>query len=188
MDALKKSNEELRDIRDHWEAKVAEFERQYANKRYELDKKIQEAETAVRNAKRMRLKELIADYPSSAYTIEIEYIKQPKCDRCNKNRMIPYVSPRGKTMYEACTCKDEKRRYHVKRAPLIEIREDCFGDVYPTYLVNTTTDESYLRTQNQFFDDIPFEEIKGKVCRPLFRDENRAKRFAEWMNKQESLK
>lgn len=186
MDALKKSNEELRDIRDHWEAKVAELENEYEEKRRELEKKLREAESTADNAKRMALFDLIRDYPDHAYTVDTKYIEKPKCDKCDDNRKIQFITPRGRTMYERCECDELKPVYSVRAIPLVEITRHWNGDTLPKYLYNKDPDDIFLRFASTFCDDKPFDQIDERYVTPLFRSEDRANQYVEWKNQQEN--
>lgn len=186
MDALRKENEELRNIRDKWDAKISELESEYAAKRNELEKRLREAEAAADNAKRMRLFDLIRDYPDHAYTVDMKYIQQPKCDKCNALREIKFTSPLGRTMYEKCECASTKPVYSVRAIPLVEITCHWNGDPCVKYLYNNDIDADWLRFATKFFDNTPFNQIDIFRETPLFRSEDRAKQYVEWMNNQES--
>lgn len=188
MDRLRKENEKLTDIRDHWDEKVREFENDYASKKRDLEKKLREAETVADNAKRMALFDLIRDYPDHAYTVDKKYIKKPKCDKCDDNRKIPFITPRGKAMTERCECDEPKPVYSVRAIPLVEITCHWNGDPSPRYLCNNDPDDVLIRFASTFFDDTPFEQIDERRKTLLFCSEDRANQYVEWKNQQESSK
>lgn len=183
---LRKENEANRELRNNWNAKVAELEKEYQNKKYELTKAIRAAEDEARKAKQTRLKELISEWPVVAYTIETEYIKREKCDLCDSQRRRKYTTPLGREAYEYCTCSEQRKRYHTKKAPIFELQQMCNDSLQARYLVNKNAAESFMRYSEKFFDDEPFEKINPYGA--LFRDENRAKRYAAWLNKREEQK
>lgn len=183
---LREENAANKELRNNWNAKVAELEREYQNKKYELTKAIRAAEDEAKKAKQTRLNELISEWPVVAYTIETEYIKQKKCDLCDSQRRRKYTTPLGREAYEYCTCFNQRRRYHTKKAPIVEFCQIYNNTFISRYLINKNADESYLRYSEKFFDETPFEEINPYGA--LFRDENRAKRYASWLNKKEKDK
>ena len=95
-----------------WDVKVAELER--AKDEAETAKR--EAE---RNAKKMRLSELVEDRMVNAYGISrrFEYV-HPKCSRCDENGKIHYKSPSGRECTEDCICREQKSVYYVTKAKI----------------------------------------------------------------------
>lgn len=178
--------ERLREIRDNWDSKVRELEAGVIQKKVELTKAIEKAKDEGRNAKQMRLRELLADHQAFVYTIHTEKIRQPKCNLCDENRYRHYITPLGREAKEECFCKAYKTRYHVKRAPLVEIRQFRSGKILSAYLFDPGWEEESMRNATEFFDETPFEQIS--TYKALFRDENRARRYAAWKNKQEEAK
>lgn len=183
MESLRKENDSNRELRNNWNAKVRELQNEYTQKKWEIEKKLRAAEDAARDAKKMRLNELLAEWSAFAYSIEDEYIKQPKCDLCDEYRHRHYTTPLGKKTYEDCSCAKVLHRYHVKKAPLVEVSQDFHGKIITRYLINKDAEESFLRYAETFCDETPFESIN--TYRPIFRDENRAIRYAAWLNKRQ---
>lgn len=174
MDRLRKENEKLMDIRDHWNEKVRE-----------LEKNLHEAERIADSAKRMALFDLIRSYPDRAYTVKVKYVQRPKCDKCNERRELPYVTPRGFTRYEICECRENKPVYFVKAIPLVEIACYRSGESCAKYLYNDEADAECLRFVSVFFDSTPFDKIDMHQNTPIFRSEDRAKQYVEWLNNRE---
>lgn len=185
MEWLRKDNEKLMDIRDHWHDKVREIENEYETKMRELEKKLCEAEAIADSAKRMALFDLIREYPDHAYTVDKKYVKRPKCDKCDAKRELPYITPRGIAMREKCECAELKPVYSVRAIPLVEIACHWNGDPFPKYLYNNDPDDVFLKFVSKFFDDTPFDQIDERRETPLFRSEGRANQYVEWLNNQE---
>lgn len=188
MDRLRKENEKLMDIRDHWNEKVRELENEYEAKMREIEKKLREAERIADSAKRMALFDLIRSYPDRAYTVKVKYVQRPKCDKCNERRELPYVTPRGFTRYERCECGESKPVYFVKAIPLVEIACYRNGESCAKYLYNDEADAECLRFVSVFFDSTPFDQIDMHQNTPIFRSEDLAKQYVEWLNNQENNK
>jgi len=186
LERLRKENASLIDIRNNWSKKVRELEDDYRAKKFELDKAIRDAKDADEKAKRTRFDQLISEFAPVVYVVDYEQIKLPKCDLCDNQRRRKYITPLGRVAYEDCECAKSKKFYHIKRAPIVRLSAFINGGVRPFYLVNESAEESWARNSDEFFDETPFEEIKS--CFPLFHNENRARRYAEWMNKKECAK
>lgn len=187
IECLRKENESLREIRDNWNAKVGELEKDYANKNRELDKAIREANDAAVNAKELRFKELVDEVAPVVWTIEYEVVRLPKCNLCDEDRYRDYITPLGRAAKEECECAVKKRIAHVKRAPILRI-EELGRSMLRTYYLTCDDDHStYNRDSYEFCDDTPFEKI-NTWRRPLFHDENRARRYAAWLNKKNNVK
>lgn len=79
VERLCNENRALVALRNTWQTKIKE-----------MDNKIQEANKAITDAKRMRLEELLADFPTSAHIIKHDSVEKPKCNRCNSDRRIEF--------------------------------------------------------------------------------------------------
>lgn len=183
LERLRKENASLIDIRNNWDRKVRELEDVYRAKKFELDKAIADAKEAAKKAKQARLQDLISEVAPVAYMVIYKSISLPKCCLCDDQRRRKYITPLGRVAYEDCECAKRKKLYHVERSPIVRISSFSNGGIRTFYLVNKYAGESWMRESDDFYDEKPFEEIN--VYRPLFHDENRARRYAEWMNKKE---
>jgi hypothetical protein len=67
------------------------------------------------NVKRMRLSELMKDFEVELYRVDYEYILKEKCEACNDNRKVAFLSPSGKELFEPCSCNENiGKHYFVK--------------------------------------------------------------------------
>ena len=181
MERLRKENESLREIRNNWNAKVRELEKDYDSKNCELNRAIQEARVAAANAKKLRFKELIDEVAPVVWTIEYKTIRLPKCNLCDEHRYRQYKTPLGRPAKEQCECAAIKEKAYVKRAQVLKIYGLDRNSLRPYYLT-CNDDCAVYRDSDEFYDNTPFDEIRN-WRRPLFHDENRARRYAAWLNK-----
>ena len=150
----------------------------------EMYNKIQEANKAITDAKQMRLKELLADFPTSAYIIKHDSIEKPKCSRCDSERRIEFFSQMGNKYVERCKCDIPKIIFRVEAIALIELEQQEFdGRMKARYFVQDWRDRSMLIFKEEFNDDDPFEKIGSYTA--TFRNKARAEEYAEWLQKQE---
>lgn len=106
MESLKKENQNLRGIKEHFE----QIKRDYENKKQELDRAIRDAET---KAKRMKAEEIMEKYKTFLWRPFYTYLYEDKCDKCDENRRIEVVLPSGKKVMDDCDCGNTKRRVCV---------------------------------------------------------------------------
>lgn len=173
MERLCNENRALVALRNTWQTKIKE-----------MDNKIQEANKAITDAKQMRLKELLADFPTSAYIIKHDSIEKPKCSRCNSERRIEFFSPMGNKYVERCKCDIPKIIFRVEAIALIELEQrELSGRMKARYFVQDWENRSMLMFKEEFNDDDPFEKIG--IYTATFRNKARAEEYAAWLQKQE---
>ena len=99
---LRQENQELR----QQIAKLDSRERDLANREAQFER------TALRKVFSELLKPL--EEQMEVYSVDYEYVKKDKCDKCDTNRRIYYKSPSGKDVYEECSCNKSYRVYSPK--------------------------------------------------------------------------
>lgn len=174
MDALRKENEALREFRDEKDAYYRELKQ--AKERYEI--KMRDAE---RVASRKRLKDLLSAFSVTGYRVHIEYVYGPKCDKCDDDRKIHYVSPAGRKMVEDCLCASKAPSYSPREVPLTSFNaSDKLSSVY----FERTVKGDYDRYDKcaELYDEKkpPFSEINR--YRVVFLKEDDCMRYCDWLN------
>ena len=118
MSRLKKENEELQEVKENcgkikqdYEDKKKELEREKDNLNYTLSRKKFEELTT------------ITGLSEHIYYIDYDSGYGPKCDKCDDNREIHFKSPSGKDCKELCPdCSKRYCVYYVKSVDAIKIR------------------------------------------------------------------
>ncbi len=121
IDKIAKLEQELalmQDLRKNWNEKIAE-----------LKKAKTEAENAkndaMREAKKLRLSELLSDKMQTAWGIAGEWeCLHKKCDKCDDQGYIHFKSPQGTELTERCRCRETKYIYSPKEATVVEFKSD----------------------------------------------------------------
>ena len=115
LETLQKENEHMKDIVDNYDAKVRELEA--AKEKFKFDER--NLRDKIRSeVRRERLSKLLEDFQTMLYQVLNIGVEQPKCDKCDANRMIEFFSPSGQRYTEKCQC--------AKRLPHFEVRQsDC---------------------------------------------------------------
>ena len=106
LERLRKENQELQEIKRNFNKALVEEQEYLRQKRFEL-------EMAKRDLARKRVDELLkeAGLYKELYTIEYEYVRKKKCDKCDEDRRIWYKTPSGKDAYEYCECNESYKKY-----------------------------------------------------------------------------
>lgn len=175
--------EEMECLRDENDRLVG-FENAWLSKVKELNDKMQKAKSAIADAKRMRLEELLADFPTVAYIIKHDSIEKPKCSQCNKERNIVFFSPMGNRYEERCKCGIPKLIFRVEEIALIELQQcEPDGRMLSRYFVQDWGSRSKVIFKKEFNDDDSFEKIEYYTA--TFRNKARAEEYVAWLQKQE---
>ena len=183
MARLKEENAKLMDIKNNWNKKVSELEREKAK----LNNAIR---TAGKEAKKMRLRELLEDFTKQAWGFKgkYEYIRE-KCDKCNKHGYIHYKSPQGRDVKEKCNCRKSIYFYSPVEAEIVEF-EGRRGDenikIYFEYKRNNFEDvgrDNYTLI-TKIYNGQDFDSID--CCfGMIFFDKEDCQRFCDYLNKKQ---
>lgn len=182
MDALRRENELLRDFRDEKEA----YDRELAQAKAQYEAKRREAEM---QANRKKLKDLLALFSVTGYRVWTNYVQGPKCDKCDKDRKIHYVSPAGRKMTEDCTCAVQTPIYSPKEVSLVSFYAS--DKLSSMYFERESEDRDYDRYDMcaELYDrheDITFEKINK--YRVVFLKMEDCQRYCDWLNEVEARK
>lgn len=113
---LKAENSKLKKITNDIEDIQKDIDRQ----RKELER---ERERDVLSVKRLALEELLEPLQRTYWDIVYTYEKHPKCDKCNENRRIYYLTPLGREESEPCSCDVSRKVFMAKALTLYVVRK-----------------------------------------------------------------
>ncbi|PEW66989.1 hypothetical protein CN448_18845 [Bacillus cereus] len=182
MDQLKKENAELQVIKTNFE----EIKRDYENKKRQLDWDRQDLERTVR---RERVSELMKDLQVELYTVASKGRRNPKCNKCDDNRRIPYTTPLGNETYESCDCSRTIHLYEPVPIALysFSIRngegnawyklDGDKRDEYLSYYGDSINGKELITSEEQF-------ESIGYSYKTLFKDKEIAQKYCDYKNKE----
>lgn len=181
---LEKENKELCYIRDNWDKVKQEYEDKVA----ELERETKHAEN---NAKRARFEELFEATGMSVilYKPVCEYVRKPKCDKCDDKRKIHFLSPSGKNMTKYCECATIYRKYNPKAYYLCEFRINRDNNGYPLSMwFKKCGDDGYIYDGGFYYryiyNEESFEYVKeNHPYDAYFRDEEKCQEYCDWLNK-----
>lgn len=183
MEALKKENEELQNIKANFKA----IEKDYENKKRQLESEYQ---TLKNNVRRERLNQLMKDFQVELFTVASKSKTGPKCDKCDDKRKIHYTTPLGRETCESCDCDIRIHTYEPIETIMSEfsIRN---GEGYAWYKVKTDRSDEWLSYyedsisgKDLITSEDQFEGI-GYVYNTLFKNKEIAQKYCDYKNKQQ---
>lgn len=187
MNELRRENNELQEIKENFE----KIKRDYENKKQQCEI---EKERVIRNAKRMRLKELMQDVQKSYWKISWIYAYTKKCNKCNENRKIIFNSPSGKECSEDCKCSIGKQIYVPMRVDIYEISlrnsYDKTANVF--FREQKGCNSNYYYQSAEYYgnkiiveDDANFASLDIEAKNDFyFVSEEKCQEFCDWYNKE----
>lgn len=189
IERLEKQLSELQNIKENWDSKLAELE--------EAKRETEKAKSeAMREARKLRLSELFADNFLTAWGIAHEWVySSEKCDKCDDNGYIHFLSPQGNEMKEFCRCREKKFVRSLTEAKVVKITSDnkSIGKKVTVYYRYQhyknkifNEDEDRFKEVTHLADDMKFEDIKS--WNEVFLDKGKAQAYCDWLNKKESEK
>ncbi len=189
LETLRAENAELRQFRDerkNYEAKIRDTE-------YKCKLAIEKAQ---RDAKSTRIHDIFGEMLSVGYMIAENNKRRQKCDKCNEERRIEYITPLGKTAYETCDCNGYDYFYEVKEVEMVKFsirkRDGYDRDervVRYFYHARNTYDDK--RDENDYervtwvYNNEPFEELANKsYYGVVFLNKDKCQEYCDWRNEQ----
>lgn len=192
MDSLEAENKTLQEVRKNFN----QIKNDYAKAEWECKR---ESEIAIVNAKKdahkARLSELFGDMKTQYWRIDEERIKKPKCDKCDRDRMVAYITPLGKQAKEYCTCAETESKYVPREMVIYQIslnnhkldvrfiKRNQEDEVYTNVLVEYYGYKTIIKDQ----DDISSLSENDKWSF-YFESEEKCQEYCDWLNNKAELK
>lgn len=196
IESLEKELAELKEFRDERNKFVREYESKIQEMQREVSNTKRTAKESEEKWKKARLYQLLGDYLIVGYKVGYQWEYGEKCDKCDENRKIHFVSPQGKEYEEDCKCAVRYYRYFPQEAILskIYVRKKNFRwndngetDFYNRYYtVERKDDDDYDRYESTSdvyaSSDIDFEKVNS--WHAVFLNEEDCKKFCDWKTEQ----
>lgn len=190
MNELRKENNELQEIKENFE----KIKRDYENKKQQCElEKESVVKDAERNARNMRLKELLQDVRKYYWKTSPIFAYTKKCSKCNNNRKIAFKSPSGKEYFEDCECSIGKRVFTPMRVEIYEISlrnsYDKTANVFFREQKGCNSDYYYQSAEYYddkiiLEDDANFASLDTETKNDFyFVSEEKCQEFCDWYNK-----
>lgn len=192
MTKLEEEIKELREVKKNFNQIKSDYEK------YKWECK-QESERVIANAKReaykARLSELLGDTQLNYWGITTELIQKPKCDKCDENRMIKYITPMGRKATEYCSCHDSETRYIPDQMTMYEIKlHNTYDNKIGIWFIKKYKDDDdvfvnsaeYLGGRVIIEDKVKVDEISvGNKYKLLFKSMEKCQEYCDYLNKEQ---
>lgn len=185
MKSLEKENEELQEVKSNW--KTLEYNFHNKELRLELDR-----EKLLKEVKRMRLSELMGDREVRMYQVGYNYKEKEKCDKCNKDRSIEFLSPTGKTFVEKCECSTGITTLVPREYVLYEFGINYNNNLNMFYEMEHLDGKEIYNNRNTvsnntvYNDSMDYEIINKRDT--YFKTKEDCQKYCDWLNEKEKNK
>ena len=173
----------LKDIRDNYDLKVRELEVAKYNA-------VVKAANAESEAKKASLHKLLEPMRVDAWAIDYkyEYIRD-KCNLCDVEGYIHYLTPSGREAKEICECRKQKRVHYPVEAEVCKLSGRSHGHdaiIYFEYHKQNAYDweDEFKRVSEIYEDGTPFDDVDYPLG-IVFLDKDKAQEFCDWLNNKE---
>lgn len=188
MNRLEEENKKLQEVKKNFKAIKKDFENAKCDCEAEKNRALVNAKREAYNA---RLSELLGDVQSDYWKITTEHISQPKCDKCDKNRQIEYITPMGRKAKEYCSCYDSKLMYIPEQMTIYEIKlRNTHDDKVGIWFIRKYKDEDlfinsteYLGNKKIIDNDTSVDEIPVDNKYDLyFKSMEKCQEYCDYLN------
>lgn len=175
IERLEKENAELTEVK----TRMRQIESEHARIVRECEQVKADAE---RKAKQEHVDEILKGLAIPGWCIDSEYREQPKCDRCDDDRKIEYVSKYGDKIYEPCKCSERKLVYIVVSTSYF-VSEVHAGKNYAYQMLKKNDDSDCWRSMERCGIDPEEYRFKNRYG-VMFTTEEKAQAYCDWLNKE----
>lgn len=190
MNRLEEENKELQEIKKNYKA----IKNDYENKKFLCEQEKNRAiADARKDARRERLSQLLSDVQLDYWRVTTKRIQKPKCNKCNENRQIEYITPSGRKATEYCTCRDGEVRFVPKQMTMYEIKlHNTYNDKLGIWFVKKHKDDDVFFNSTEYFgdkeiidEDIDINEISTDNKYDLFfKSIEKCQEYCDLLNEQ----
>lgn len=178
---LERENEELRDVKENWEKikleyQIKENQLNYEKETYQNRLKREYFET--------QFKEKLPFFFGTVYVADYDFKEQEKCNDCDENRKVDYISKQGEIIKGNCKCAKKKKIWFVNKGfCYTKVISLCSGDIRT---------ENYVSRESHEYDiSLRKEEIIEKFDKDIidkyyynnfFSEEEEAQKYVDYLN------
>lgn len=183
LKALRTQNAQLRER----QANLRSLELATERAERECERKARMAEDqAQRDANRLKANELLAVLSNPKYRVATTRDEVEKCDKCDENRNVRYLTPRGREATERCECAMTSLRYIVEENIVHEAANRNGKLLFwysPTRRYLSTDDEGYFNVE-VLREPVAIEEMMNDYRRYGFDTEEAAQELVDALQKE----
>ena len=178
MEHLRKENAELQQYKQ--ERQEVENVKKWYESRLQT-----EVEAYKRELRSAKIKELFGDEFGIGWRVTWKLVLPPKCDKCDKDRMIHFKSPSGKDLTESCKCAKGKKVFYPEELELVRIYQGR-ERIIRYYAPLKTDDDDFRDKRNSIYNGEPFDQVS--LWSIVFLDKETCEKYCEWKTEQEEKK
>ena len=193
IENLRKDNQQLKDRNMELEKQIGDVKR----RELALERKEQDLEKTLLNK---RVEEILKPFveKSTIWRIDYEYIAGDKCDKCDKDRNIEFISPLGRKMKEKCTCAKGFYVRYPKKSNMKSLT--LYQSIYKPYNLQSSEkwevlswEDGYMKfemdryiedlseyDENTLFADLDYTNV-------AFAKQEDCQKFADYLNKKNKV-
>jgi hypothetical protein len=141
-----------------------------------------------RKAARMSVEDFLGQRAVLMYSVGREYVKGPKCDRCNDERKLPYKTPLGADATEGCPCGVSTIFYTPKEFVITEMGKDRCGRNVRAWFKQYNEEDHYsssefVKDEDVYNGEDDFSSLdRHKV---FFQDKSQCQAYCDYLNQEE---
>ena len=152
--------------------------------------KMNAAHDAKNEARKMRLDELLAALDERLYRVTRTGVERQKCNKCNEDRNLPYVTPRGRKFTERCECSEKDYFWTVEEQVGHEVATRSGKWVVWWYDIEGLDDDEYGGYINSYVlkpaELATPEDLKASPRSYGFHNKDAAQSLADLLNTEEA--
>lgn len=188
MNKLEEENNKLREVKKHFEAIKADYEEAKRNCEAEKNRALVNAK---REAYKARLSELLGDVQANYWKITSERVPKPKCDKCDNNRRIKYITPMGREATEYCSCYDGETIYIPEQMTMYEIKlHNTYDEKMGIWFIQKYKDDDLFVNSTEYLgnrviieDGTTFDEISvDNKYNLYFKSIEKCQEYCDYLN------
>lgn len=178
MERLREENAELQQYKQ--ERQEVENVKKWYESRLQT-----EVEAYKRTLRKEKIRELFGDEFVIGWGVTWKLALPPKCDKCDKDRMIHFKSPSGKDLMEPCRCAKGKNVFYPEKLELVRIYQGR-ERIIRYYAPLKTNDDDFRDKRDSIYNGEPFDQVGSLSI--VFLDKETCEKYCEWKTEQEAKK
>lgn len=178
---LEKENEELKNVKENWNSIKEEYQRKERVLNYEKEKyknKLKEEYF------KTSFEEKLPFFFDTVYVADYSYQKKEKCNQCDENRKIDYISKQGTIIKGSCNCDKSKKIWNVSKGfCYTKVISLCNGDIRTeTYVSRDSGRYDIELKKENIIEKFNKNNINKDYCFNYFKKEEEAQKYVDYLN------
>ena len=180
IENIENENKKLKDKNEKLSVQVREIE--YRERKLELEKK--NLESTVR---RERLSVLLEQLKVERFMVKTKTMYEKKCNKCNSERYVEFLSPLGKKQKERCDCYTNRVEVFLPESHLcteFKVDSQNSNKLRMWYRLNSYNKDEYYSSSTYYqnsYDGEPYESLS--IYSTFFDTLEECQKYCDWLNR-----